>query len=44
MFRDTFVAKALRPARIREVLDAPIAVRERANWEAFLAAREREGV
>ena len=44
MFRDTFVAKTLGLTRIREVLDAPIAIRERANWAAFLAAREREGV
>ncbi len=36
MFRDTFMAKTLDPARIREVLEAPIAVRERANWSAFL--------
>ncbi len=40
MFRDTFVAKKLNASRIREVLDAPIAVRERANWAAFLAAAE----
>ncbi len=40
MFRDNFVAKTLNASRIAEVLDAPIAVRERAKWRAFLAAAE----
>jgi hypothetical protein len=40
MFRDHFVAKTLDPSRIRAVLAAPIAIRERRNWEAFLAAAE----
>ncbi len=41
MFRDHFVARTLDPSRIREVLAAPIAIRERKNWQAFLDARER---
>jgi MOSC domain-containing protein YiiM len=41
MFRDHFVARTLDPSRIREVLAAPIAIRERSNWEGFLSARER---
>ncbi len=39
MFRDHFVSGTLDEARLREVLAAPIAVRERANWEGYLAAR-----
>jgi hypothetical protein len=40
MFHDNFIVKTLDPSRIRAVLAAPIAIRERRNWEAFLAAAE----
>ncbi len=39
MFHDNFIVKTLDPSRIREVLAAPIAIRERGNWEGYLAQR-----
>jgi len=41
MFHDNFIVRTLDPSRIRAVLAAPVAIRERRNWEGYLAARER---
>jgi len=41
MFHDHFIVKSIDPSRIRAVLAAPIAIRERRNWEGYLAQRER---